>query len=117
MGIEPTREFHFTEQDFQRICKLIHEHAGISLGESKRELVYSRLVMRLRATGTKTFAEYLDYLQRGDKAEWEAFVNFVDYQHDLIFSRGASFSAAGRASAQIGHGAADRVVVFGLFYR
>ncbi|TAN85209.1 MAG: chemotaxis protein CheR, partial [Gallionella sp.] len=45
------------------------------LGESKQELVYSRLARRLRATGIKTFAEYLDHLQHGDKAEWEAFAN------------------------------------------
>ncbi|MCR4299472.1 MAG: chemotaxis protein CheR [Gallionella sp.] len=75
MSVEHTREFHFTPQDFQRICKLIYQHAGISLNESKQELVYSRLVRRLRATGIKTFAEYLDCLQHGDKAEWEAFTN------------------------------------------
>ena len=75
MSVEPTREFHFTTQDFQRIRKLIHERAGISLGESKQELVYSRLARRLRATGARTFAEYLDCLQRGDEAEWEAFTN------------------------------------------
>jgi len=75
MSIEHTREFHFTTQDFQLIRKLIYEHAGISLGESKQELVYSRLARRLRATGIKTFAEYLNRLQRGDEAEWEAFTN------------------------------------------
>ncbi|HAF45577.1 MAG TPA: chemotaxis protein CheR [Gallionellaceae bacterium] len=75
MSNEHTREFQFTDQDFQRIRKLIHEYAGISLGEHKQELVYSRLARRLRATGTGTFAEYLDRLQRGDKAEWEAFTN------------------------------------------
>ncbi len=70
-----TREFQFTDQDFQRIRKLIHEHAGISLSDGKQELVYSRLARRLRATGIKTFADYLAYLQRGDVAEWEAFTN------------------------------------------
>lgn len=69
------REFNFTDQDFQRIRKLIHERAGISLGENKQELVYSRLARRLRATGIKNFADYLDHLQRGDAAEWEAFTN------------------------------------------
>ncbi|MFH0934132.1 MAG: CheR family methyltransferase [Pseudomonadota bacterium] len=70
-----TREFQFTDQDFQLIRRLIHDHAGISLGEQKQELVYSRLARRLRATGTATFAEYLQCLQRGDRAEWEAFTN------------------------------------------
>jgi chemotaxis protein methyltransferase CheR len=75
MSVEQNREFHFTTQDFQRIRKLIHQHAGISLSECKQELVYSRLARRLRVTGIKTFAEYIDHLQRGDAAEWEAFTN------------------------------------------
>jgi len=70
-----SREFNFTDQDFQRIRKLIHERAGIALGESKQELVYSRLARRLRATGMKSFADYLDSLQRGNTVEWEAFTN------------------------------------------
>jgi chemotaxis protein methyltransferase CheR len=69
------REFRFTDQDFQRIRKLIHERAGISLGDNKQELVYSRLARRLRATGTCSFADYLNGLQLGDGAEWEAFTN------------------------------------------
>lgn len=75
MSTEHRREFEFTDQDFQRIRKLIYEHAGISLAESKQELVYSRLARRLRATGIKTFSEYLNRLQRGDEVEWEAFTN------------------------------------------
>lgn len=69
------REFQFTDHDFQRIRKLIHERAGISLGENKQELVYSRLARRLRATGIASFADYLDRLQRDGGAEWEAFTN------------------------------------------
>ncbi|MDO9053570.1 MAG: CheR family methyltransferase [Gallionella sp.] len=69
------REFHFTTQDFQRVRKLIYEHAGISLNDSKQELVYSRLSRRLRATGVQTFEEYLKLLERNDVREWEAFAN------------------------------------------
>ena len=75
MSNVPVREFQFTDQDFQRIRKLIYERAGIALGEHKQELVYSRLARRLRATAMKSFAEYLDLLQRGDEAEWEQFIN------------------------------------------
>ena len=75
MSVIIKREFHFTTLDFQRISKLIYQRAGISLGDNKQELVYGRLAKRLRATGIKTFAEYLDHLQRGDEAEWEAFTN------------------------------------------
>jgi len=74
-AIKRSYEFVFTEQDFQRIRKLIHEHAGISLSESKQELVYSRLAPLLRKAGSKTFVEYLDRLERGNEAEWTDFTN------------------------------------------
>ena len=69
------REFKFTAQDFKRVQKLIYDHAGISLSESKQELAYSRLSRRLRATGIRSFDEYLSLLERDDAAEWEAFTN------------------------------------------
>lgn len=69
------REFTFTLQDFKRVQKLIYEHAGISLSESKQELVYSRLSRRLRVTGIGTFAAYLRLLENNDEAEWEEFTN------------------------------------------
>ncbi len=69
------REFHFTTQDFQRISALIYQHAGIALSASKQELVYGRLARRLRATGCKTFEEYLAFLQQGNAVELEEFTN------------------------------------------
>ena len=75
MSADLTREFDFTAQDFRLISRLIYQRAGIALAESKQELVYSRVARRLRATGIRTFAEYLDYLQRGDESEWEEFTN------------------------------------------
>lgn len=69
------REFHFTAQDFERIRKLIYERAGISLSPAKQDMVYSRLARRLRATGIRTFGEYLGRLERGDTVEMEAFTN------------------------------------------
>jgi chemotaxis protein methyltransferase CheR len=74
-AIKRSYEFAFTEQDFQRIRKMIREHAGISLSESKQELVYSRMAPLLRKNGSKTFAEYLDRLQRSNEAEWTDFTN------------------------------------------
>lgn len=68
------REFEFNSRDFERIKSLIHQHAGISLAESKQDMVYSRLARRLRILGFKRFSEYLDYLSR-EKSEWEHFVN------------------------------------------
>lgn len=69
------REFAFTAADFDRVRKLIYEHAGISLSTAKQDMVYSRLARRLRETRLKTFGEYLALLERGDRTEWEKFVN------------------------------------------
>ncbi|HEU0282805.1 MAG TPA: CheR family methyltransferase [Gallionella sp.] len=73
--VKEGREFLFTKGDFARVCKLIYDHAGISLSESKQELVYSRLSRRLRATGIQTFSEYLKLLESNNEGEWEAFTN------------------------------------------
>lgn len=69
------REFAFTPADFERVRKLIYQYAGIALSAAKQDMVYSRLARRLRATGLKTFAEYLALLEKGDRGEWEKFVN------------------------------------------
>lgn len=69
------REFSFSSADFERVRKLIYQHAGISLSPVKQDMVYSRLARRLRATGKNTFVEYLDMLEKGGADEWERFVN------------------------------------------
>ena len=70
-----TREYTFTQIDFERIKKLIYKHAGISLSSSKQNMVYSRLARRVRANGLDSFHEYLNFLEHGNPEEWEAFTN------------------------------------------
>jgi chemotaxis protein methyltransferase CheR len=73
---DSARIFAFTPRDFARVRALIYRQAGISLAESKQEMVYSRLARRLRAKGLNSFEEYLDRLESGrDGDEWEAFTN------------------------------------------
>ena len=69
------REFVFTLEDFERVSRLIYEHAGISLKPSKQDMVYSRLARRVRAAGLDNFRDYLALLENNDGEEWEAFVN------------------------------------------
>src|SRR5574343_403622 len=69
------REFVFSPADFERVRKLIYQHAGISLSPVKQDMVYSRLARRLRATGKQSFAEYLDALEKNGGDEGERFVN------------------------------------------
>lgn len=69
-------EFEFSDQDFQRVRRIINEMAGISLADGKRELVYSRLSRRLRQLNMQRFDAYCDYVEAGDDpAEKTEFVN------------------------------------------
>ncbi|HTB66953.1 MAG TPA: protein-glutamate O-methyltransferase CheR [Steroidobacteraceae bacterium] len=52
------REFAFEEEDFEAISALVKSLTGINLTRQKRELVYGRLAVRLRAMGLRTFREY-----------------------------------------------------------
>jgi chemotaxis protein methyltransferase CheR len=73
---ETVKEFNFTSSDFERVRSLIYKRAGISLADSKHEMVYSRLARRLRATGIVAFSTYLDDLEAGRLGdEWESFTN------------------------------------------
>ena len=73
---DTVKEFDFTKGDFERVRALIYRRAGISLADSKHEMVYSRLARRLRATGIVSFASYLDELEGGRLGEeWESFTN------------------------------------------
>ena len=70
------KEFDFNSRDFERVRGLIYKRAGISLADSKQEMVYSRLARRLRATGISSFMKYLDDLEAGRLGdEWESFTN------------------------------------------
>ena len=71
-----SREFDFSDRDFEKVRALIYARAGISLGPAKRDMVYSRLARRLRALGLRRFSEYLDMLEsNAEDEEWEAFTN------------------------------------------
>lgn len=70
-----SREFVWTESDFNRVQGLIYQRIGISLHNGKHAMVYSRLSRRLRETGHLSFKEYLDFLELGDNPEWQEFVN------------------------------------------
>lgn len=52
------REFAFDDQDFEAIRAQVKALTGINLTRQKRELVYGRLAVRLRALGIRSFREY-----------------------------------------------------------
>ncbi len=72
---EREREFVFSARNFERARRLIHDLAGISMSELKQDLVYGRLVKRLRSKGLNSFDEYLDLVEHNRDREQEAFIN------------------------------------------
>jgi chemotaxis protein methyltransferase CheR len=71
------REYRLTDKEFEQIRSLVRRNTGISLAESKRELVYSRLVRRLRHRGLDTFGAYVELLEQNDPGEIEEFTNAI----------------------------------------
>ena len=95
MGTPCDREFVFTGADFERIRKFIHEHAGIALSSAKRDMVYSRLARRLRATGVQF--RRISAAPRARPERVGDLRQFADYQSHLVLSRGASLRDPGQA--------------------
>lgn len=95
-------QYVLTELDFNRVRDLAYRLAGISLGPHKRDMVYSRLVRRLRALNLNSFRAYLDQVEKGG-AEVQAFLNalttnltyfFREEHHFPILVRHAQARAA-----------------------
>jgi chemotaxis protein methyltransferase CheR len=76
-GEDGAGEFLLSDADFSRICELVREQSGIALTEAKRQMVYGRLVRRLRALGLSGFGEYVQLLERGDRVELQEFTNAI----------------------------------------
>ena len=92
-GVESKeREFVFSPSDFERVRKLIHARAGISLNETKENMVYSRLARRLRLLRRNDFGGYLDWLEKTpEAAEWQEFVNALTTNLTSFFREGHHF--------------------------
>lgn len=90
----------YTQDDFQRVRRLIHERAGIALGDSKVHLVYGRLMRRVRALGLQSIHEYLKTLDRDGGPEWEAFTNALTTNLTAFFREAHHFDILRRHLAE-----------------
>ena len=87
------------DRDFATVRQLIAEYAGIKLSLQKRNMVYNRLLRRLRARGMSDFGEYLALVQREGSEEREAFVNALTTNLTAFFREPHHFELlAARAS-------------------
>ncbi len=90
--VDITREFDFTEADFRSLAQLAYEHTGITLADSKRNLVYSRVSRRLRTLGLTSFKQYRSYLARDDNSgEIENFINAISTNLTKFFRESHHF--------------------------
>ncbi len=91
------QEFAFDAKAFERVRQLIYQRAGISLHEGKQAMVYSRLSRRLRDTGHRSFASYLQWLESSTgptgEAEWQEFVNALTTNLTAFFREEHHFHA------------------------
>jgi chemotaxis protein methyltransferase CheR len=89
------QEFPFSSADFERVRQLIYQHAGIHLQVGKQAMVYSRLSRRLRETGHRSFAAYLQWLEghAAEHAEWQAFINCLTTNLTSFFREEHHFDA------------------------
>ncbi len=86
------KEFLMTQNDFEKVRELIYARAGISLGDGKQEMVYSRLARRLRVHGLTTCVAYLKLLvDHADGAEWEFFINALTTNLTAFFREAHHF--------------------------
>lgn len=63
-GPSGRHEYRFTDDDFEAIARYASRHFGINLPSTKRQLVYSRLVRRIRALGLPDFKSYVALLDK-----------------------------------------------------
>lgn len=68
------REYSFTTQHFIRVKDELYNYAGIVLADHKQDMVYNRLVKRLRELRFESFDDYLDLLDN-EPAEFTQFIN------------------------------------------
>ena len=70
-------EISLSDQEFKEIRQVIKDLTGISMSETKRQLIYRRVSSRLKAANVESFSEYMDLLRQGDAIEIEEFSNAV----------------------------------------
>jgi chemotaxis protein methyltransferase CheR len=70
-------EFELSAKEFDDLRCLVKEHTGISLSESKLELVRRRFTPRLRALGLGAFADYVRYLKAHVEEELADFASAI----------------------------------------
>ncbi|OCA54126.1 protein-glutamate O-methyltransferase CheR [Photorhabdus namnaonensis] len=88
------QRYTMSDAHFERICQLIYQRAGIVLAAHKREMVYNRLIRRLRTLGIRDFGQYLFILENdinSESEEWQEFINALTTNLTAFFREAHHF--------------------------
>lgn len=77
MNAEVSGSYELKPSEFEAIRDLVMVNTGISLAESKKELVKRRFAPRLKALGLDSFSSYVQYVTENYEAESSHFCNAI----------------------------------------
>ena len=75
--INTSREYAFTEKDFNKLRKIANDHTGIIVTDDKYDMYYARLVKRIRTFQLGSFAEYVKHLNANMDTEFTPFIDSI----------------------------------------
>ncbi|MDH5766120.1 MAG: protein-glutamate O-methyltransferase CheR [Gammaproteobacteria bacterium] len=75
--VNNSREYVFTEKDFNSLRKIANNHTGIIVTDDKYDMYYARLVKRIRALKLGSFADYVKYLKNNMSMEFTPFIDSI----------------------------------------
>ena len=90
-GAFSEREFPMTDADFERIQGVAYEVTGIKLSSHKKDMVYGRLVRRLRSLSVPSFTEYCYLIKQENSPELSNFVNSITTNLTAFFRESHHF--------------------------
>lgn len=69
-------ETSLSDADFSQLQAIVHKQTGITIGDNRKSMMFSRLRSRLRETGTGTFSNYIAMVT-SDPTEMQELTNRV----------------------------------------
>ncbi len=85
------REYVMSDESFERIRQFVSEHTGIVLTEAKKDMVYGRLLKRIRKGRFNSFEQFVDALDAGDEQEQDFMINAITTNLTAFFRESHHF--------------------------
>ncbi|KML24149.1 chemotaxis protein CheR [Leclercia adecarboxylata] len=90
-----------SNDELQKISRLIYQWAGIVLTEQKRDMVYNRLSRRLRDLNFSSFSQYIEYMECNPHSEeYQHFVNALTTNLTSFFREAYQFPILARHASE-----------------